>query len=723
VTFLHQWFLVGLAAALVPLFLHVVQTRRIRKVPFSTLFFLKMIHRQRSLRIKVSRLLLLLARIALALLITLVFAQPYFTSPSLAFLNPGPRLVGILWDNSGASRATDGRQTVLELARARLSGFVGSLTSKDSLVVVSTSPAPRIVYRGDPSRFSVSTAPEATFAGGDRERALEILGEAFRATPSSETLLAIFSDFRKSVWKEQTARVAKGSRTLLFPARFGVYVNWGITRADVAPTVSAVGEPVMAKVSLRFYSSGAQSPTTLKVIIDGQVVDTKTMAASSEPIHSQIAISNLREGIHRVTFRLSPDSLDLDDSREVVVRVLPHRQVLLVNGKKRASPSQDEGFFLRKVLGTTASPRRGILAREVYELPGEDLRGFQAVVLTGVKTVPGPLAVRLSGYVEAGGTLLVFLGDSVDPVSYNAQLMKWFGLELSRRVESSGAVRVAERVTGVLEPILDQPYWQAVSVERYWLCLRKTKVEGLLTPLSVADSSPYLVTLSKGIGTAVLLNGSSGLESGDLPLHPIFPILVSESIKLATGAPLEQFATGGRVILPLAPGEMDGVLSIEAPGGRSTPLKPTRVGSTLGVVYDETHQPGIYNFVRRSRDGARQTAFVIAPPPVESDLTPLSSTDLEEWWPKATVVDGDERAPGAARAGRVVSRVSLVDAMLFLALLIVLAELYLVWDLERQILAGSAGAPGGSGAGGQGEGRPSSTRPDSPESHRAEGRA
>jgi len=684
VTFLHEWFLVGLGASLVPLLLHIVQTRRIRKVYFSTLFFLKMIHKQRSLRIRLSRLLLLLVRMGLAAMITLVFAQPYFTTASLAFMNPGPRIVGAVWDNSGATRATDSRLSVIEKLKTRFADFVSTLSDKDTLVVVCTSPAPRMVYRGPPSNFQMSSLPGPTLAGADRPRSLEMVSDFFKANPSSETLLAIFSDFRKTAWPQDSIQRVKAFRTLLFPWRLATYANWAITNVEFKPPVVAVGEPVVANVTLRYCTSGPNVSTTLTVQADGRTIDKRTMAASTEPIFSQISINGLKEGLHRLTFRLSPDNLDLDDERETEVRVLPYRHVLLVNGKKRANPSQDEGYFLRKILGTSAAPKKGLLTKEVFELSlSEDLRDYQTIVLTGVKTLPAPIVEKLSKFVESGGSCLVFLGDQVDVESYNSGILGWTGLALSRRVDSTGGPRAGSGDGGLFASIFDPLFWQSVIVDRYFLCLRKGKTEGVSIPLTMPDGTPMLIVVQKGSGAALFVNTASTLESGDLPLHPIFPILVGESIRVAVGAPIQQYSVGQRIVLNLGQSELDAVLSVQGPGGRITTLKPTHVGASLGVVFEETHRPGVYRFMRQTRDGARSTAFVVEPPAVESDLTPLAPATVSLLWPEAVVCSDDK---GAKAPTVMTTRVfSFVDLLLFLAVILVTVELYLVWDLERQI--------------------------------------
>jgi hypothetical protein len=704
VTFLHPWFLFGLAAASVPLLLHVIQTQRIRKVYFSTLHFLKMVHKRRSLRIRVSRLLLLLARIGLATLLTLAFAQPYFVNPSFAFLNTGPRTVGILWDNSGATRALDGPASVLEKARGRLAEFGKSLGPRDNVVVVATSPAPSVVYRGRAGDLAAAKLPGSTAAAADRPRALEVLDDAMAQLPATETMIAVFADFRAAAWPAGAVRTTKGAKVLLFPGRVADYANWSLARVEATPPAVAAGEPVVINLTLAYYTARAAQPTTVVVKVDGKIVDRKTMASSPEPIRTQVVLNGLKDGVHRVQLTLSNDSLPLDNERELSVRVLPYRRVLTVNGKKRATPALDEGWFLRRVVGTATEPRRGFLAREVLELnEAEDLRDVQLVVLANLKAASPSLEKKLARYVDRGGTLLVFLGDQTDPASMNSGLLRWTGWELDRRNEGGGALAIDEAAFGDLEHLADESFWRPVAVERYFLFRPKAAVERgraatgetrghASAPLALPDGNPYMLVAGRGTGTAVFVNASASTESSDLPLHAAFPVLVSECSRLSTGRKLQQHVAGERVVLPLSSEDMNAVLTVQDPSGKLTALKPAHAKDQLYASYEHAHEPGLYTFTRRTPDDAAVTPFLVVPPPKESDLTLLAPPDLTARFPGASIVEG--KPTGAKVGARMGGGVTLSDLLIWGVVLLVALELFLVWDLERHLRAEGADSEG-----------------------------
>ncbi|MEO1630684.1 MAG: BatA domain-containing protein, partial [Bacteroidota bacterium] len=75
-TFLNPLVLLGLAAAAIPLLIHLFNFRKPRQVDFSTLAFLKELQRSTMRRVRVKQWLLLALRTLAILCLVLAFARP-----------------------------------------------------------------------------------------------------------------------------------------------------------------------------------------------------------------------------------------------------------------------------------------------------------------------------------------------------------------------------------------------------------------------------------------------------------------------------------------------------------------------------------------------------------------------------------------------------------------------------------------------------------------------
>ena len=100
-TFLYPWMLVGLAAAAIPLLLHLVQQREPPTVVFPAVRYLQDATRQNERRLRLRHWLLLLLRTLLIASLVLAAAGP--TLPSGGVATHGPTALVLILDNSASS--------------------------------------------------------------------------------------------------------------------------------------------------------------------------------------------------------------------------------------------------------------------------------------------------------------------------------------------------------------------------------------------------------------------------------------------------------------------------------------------------------------------------------------------------------------------------------------------------------------------------------------------
>src|SRR5438093_5999877 len=75
-TFLNSVFLAGIVAGLVPIVIHLLNRRRLRRIEFSDLRFLAPLNQQRMRSLNLRRLLLLILRVAIIVFTAVAMARP-----------------------------------------------------------------------------------------------------------------------------------------------------------------------------------------------------------------------------------------------------------------------------------------------------------------------------------------------------------------------------------------------------------------------------------------------------------------------------------------------------------------------------------------------------------------------------------------------------------------------------------------------------------------------
>ena len=133
-TFLNTLFLGGLAAAVIPIVIHLLQRRRLKRIPFSDLRFLAPLNQQRMRSLNMRRWLLLLLRVLIIGLTALAMARPSLRGGITNLIPTQARSsVMILLDTSFSMRAEGKSGTALDVAREAARNIINELQQGDEV--------------------------------------------------------------------------------------------------------------------------------------------------------------------------------------------------------------------------------------------------------------------------------------------------------------------------------------------------------------------------------------------------------------------------------------------------------------------------------------------------------------------------------------------------------------------------------------------------------------
>ncbi len=282
-SFLNGAFLVALAAAALPILIHLFSRRRAREMPFSQLRFLDEITRRKIRRMRLRQWLLLLMRTLAIALLALALSRPVWHGPG-ASRQRGSSTVAILIDDSFSMEARLDPGTLLPLeanpaalsyptrfeqARRRALEAIDLLEEGDQAVVVFTASPPRVPYEStvrDPALLR-----EEILRAGPRATRSDLVGALERATPvlrAARTLnreLFIVSDFQQVDAQELLRRFGAEVQDAVAAETTGDSVRAAAAdeeRADAAhPGEADAGRPLLATPDkTRLYLLPVQAP-------------------------------------------------------------------------------------------------------------------------------------------------------------------------------------------------------------------------------------------------------------------------------------------------------------------------------------------------------------------------------------------------------------------------------------------------------------------------------
>lgn len=650
-SFLNPLFLFGLAAAAVPILIHLFTRRRPREMKFPSLAFLAEVNRSEIRRLRLRQWLLLLLRTLAVAALALAISRPALRGTAGLSRNASTTVVALV-DRSGSMGAMAPDGTLLAGARRAIESLLTTLGPADELLLVPYDQGPYPVSArplGDIARLRAETQALATSARAtDHTPALELAARALAESHALNRELFWLSDFQSTGFAAngdapEALRIPAGpwdqARIYLMPFASVNRANVGLSDASLSPTESGTALSVSAD------AHGAR-PGDLSVEVRDLSGDLElgrgylSLPAQGES-STLLPLARLPE-LGGVAI-LPDDALPLDNRRVFAAgRAGTVRVLLREDGP--ASPLR-----LALEAGGTAS---GLSVAPV-DATGLSARIGEAdvVVLNDLPRL-GPVEQQaVLDYYRGGGGLFVVLGSRAEPAAWNASLLSELGVGALAPLESAvpgASWRLRRAVAGhpVLAGFPARP-GEALSTASFRsipVIGRRGGAERTAAQVRVLleydRSRPALIEAPHALVLAVTLDAAAG----DFPLSGAFLPLLHQSVKvLARGTAAGSYEPGDRYSAPAG----TGAWRIEDAAGREVPSEMASEAGATRLTSAPLERPGLY---RVSRGGVAHNTFAVNPARRESDLTPVTETALVRAFPpgRAHVL-----RPGADLARRV----------------------------------------------------------------------
>jgi Aerotolerance regulator N-terminal/von Willebrand factor type A domain len=401
---LSPWFLAGLGALALPVYLHLLKQHKTTPVPFSSLRFFE--HRTQS-SIKHRRLkylALLLLRLLLLLLLTLAFAQPFLSRE--VKVNPAEKRLVAVVDQSFSMRAgnrlADAKAQAQALLGTRATGQPTQVAALGSRLQMLTEPS---VDAGTLKGAIDGIQP------GDEASAYGELARALRMSIANDPRpmdVHLYTDAQKSA-------MPTGFSDLALPAGVTLQVH-SVAAAKAEPnwTVETVNAPSMLwdtkKARVQATIAGFETPAakrTVSLVINGTVAATKTVdVAASGRATVEFQGLEVPYGFSKCEVRIDgADKLPADDKALFAVQRSDPKRVLLVHeARDTRSP-----VYFRAALGAAAEAAFTLDTVTAEQSSGVDTSRYAFIAMADV-VPPAAFVEKASRFVSGGGSLLVAAG-------------------------------------------------------------------------------------------------------------------------------------------------------------------------------------------------------------------------------------------------------------------------------------------------------------------------
>ncbi|MGC8794493.1 MAG: vWA domain-containing protein, partial [Bryobacteraceae bacterium] len=610
---LAPWFLAGLLALGLPVWLHLLRRRQASPREFASLMLFEP-RRDSSVRQRRLRYLLLLVLRCLVLAaLVIAFTRPYRDAPAVAAV--GDRLVVFALDESFSMRQGDR----FERARSEALRELGHLAAGQRVQVIAFASSARVLVGPSLDREQARAAIASLQPGDGRTsyaelvRALRLIAEVRRGP----VLAHVFTDLQRSGMPASFRDLAlpAGVEIRLHPVTAAGLDNWAVESVSVPSAVYGARKVRVQATVASFASQDARR--RVQLVLDGRAVEMREAELPAGARATvEFSLPELGFGGHRGEVRIEPaDAFAQDDWRAFAVQRLdPLAALFLGDARDRRSwlyfstaleASGLGAFRLERATPEQAAPIR----------PGQ----YAFVVLSDVAGLPAALARSLSEYVETGGAVWMTLGPAA--AVRGESVLPWAPLA------SDGQGNTEYRTVGELDashPCLEgQGKWEGVKFYR----AVATEPGDARVLAHLSDGTPLLWEKQVGAGRLLVFASTFDNIGNDLPLRAVFVPFVERTAAYLAGLDEAPGSVVVDTVLPLRGAGARGVAAeVTGPDGeRLVSLGDAVAGVTL-------KRAGDYQ-VRRP--GGRNLTVAAAADPRESDLR-LAPEDMLAVWRAAS---------------------------------------------------------------------------------------
>lgn len=679
-SFLFPTFLIALAAAAVPVLIHMFNFRRFKRLRFTNVKFLREIRQETDSRSKIKHWLILAARVLTLVFLVLAFARPYIPSGNETAVSEG-NLVGIYIDNSYSMGGPGTEGTLLDqaLQKARQIASGYPLDTRFQLVTND--------FKGEHSRWvsrgeffdlleEVSLAPPVRTL----DQVLLRVKDSFQDEPASARRVYVISDFQKNFIP--AAAPAPADSTLHLSrvmVRGAEMANVSIDSAWFISPAHQAGNLEELVVRLRNYSDKPVENVPLKLLINGRqeaIGDVSLLPRAV--LNDTLVFRPEQAGWKRGELAITDHPINFDDRFYLSYRVAPRINVLLIRGAVT-------GNYLKALFGQdnfielSTNSERSI---DYGLIPENDL-----VILSGVSAISSGLAGRLKEFVEQGGDLVVFPPLSGELPGYNdflAQVQADTYDSISRQPNQVVRLNLEQDIfRDVFERMPRNPDLPRVQQYLRLNSSSRTSKESLLV---MRGNDDLLARYASGKGAVYLSAVPLDENVSNFPRHALFvPLLYRMALLSMQNYPLyytigeDQSVQAGSLELSernnyrISKGDFEMIPSVRNRGS----------GSEV-FVSDQVREPGNYTLSGQNEEELAVFAFNNAK--TESDLAYFTDAELKGFDEAGSVI-----GPGGGSLERLVAvenfGIQLWKYCVVLALIFLAAEIILIriWPVAPKI--------------------------------------
>jgi hypothetical protein len=636
--FLNPAILFGLLAASIPVLIHLLNLRKLKKIDFSTLAFLKELQKNKIRKVKIKQWLLLALRVLIILFLVTAFARPTLKGIAIGGTTSAAKTTAVfILDDTFSMSVVDGNGSFLNQAKQTITKLISHLQEGDEAALILVS---------EPANFEtkptnnlndllkkVQEVEIAYPANTIHSAVIKASGILFDSKNFNKEIY-ILSDFQKgNLYKpgslsDLSQLIDEKVKIYTFNFSGKEVYNIGIDNLKLNTQIFERDKPVSFDVTITNYSSQTAENIVLSLFFNKERSAQQSVTLSPGESSLLTLEGVIKEtGYVDVVAEIEDDEFIQDNRRYISLFIPEEVPVGLFYD------NEPDVRFIELALTVTGEENYlEITKRNLGQLSSFDLNKFKTILIVGSESISN--IERLKSYIMNGGSVFIMPGSRS---SLNSFQVLTNGLTLpAPDVKESNIKDKSSRIffekVEYQHPVFqniflkDERDVESPDIYNHFKIFSGGKG---LNIISLQDGSSFLSEYKIGKGKVFLLNTSPVLGWSDFPLKSIFPPLIFKSVLyLATREQSEKAQIAGADIDVDLTGRAVSQLKVISPDDQTEYFNIENRSETNYFNYENAKQTGIYKFYSDS-EIIDNTA--VNTDPSESVTVYLGEDDLKDY--------------------------------------------------------------------------------------------
>jgi len=531
--FVYPSFLWAMLALSIPIFIHLFQFRRTRKVFFTNVHLLREVKTETNRLRQIKNLLILLARLGMVAGLVLAFAQPFLPSPNAKNIQRANGLVSIYLDNSYSMQNEIGNEKYLTMAVNTASDLLKVYPKAAQFQLLTNRFENKEQYPSTAQAIS-DRLTEIDFSAEYRslntvyKRQTSLLE---RFSPNRKNQIFWFSDFQKSTAGSlEQLQLDTINQYYLVPIRAEKTTNVRIDSVWLENPFIKANESNQINVRLKSFSQETYPNLMLKLFIDEKQVSSASIKITPNGVATtQFNFTTDGQGLKAARISFEDYPITFDNEYYFVLNASPTIQIVHLTDNL---PTR----YVPNVFGNETVFK--LQSYNVKNLDYNRLKTAELIVLDGVQNADSELTKIIQARVRKGAGVVIFppatgaegLNGLLSSLSImGVQTQKNDSLGRGRANELALLESQSPFFKGMFERVpsnMNMPYSNAV--------LRWTDTGENL--LKSKNNRPFFSRFSVGAGKAYLCASPLAPSHTSLPKHALFvPLMYKIAASSKTG--------------------------------------------------------------------------------------------------------------------------------------------------------------------------------------------